>query len=102
MRKMRTLLAAAAAIAGLFVLPASAQAVPPQAETVEFDLPGSNDVGDEGFCPFPVQVGAGTKQASPAPEGPAVQHFTGFVSVTVTNAETGESLTFNASGPQTV
>jgi hypothetical protein len=102
MRKTRTLLAAAAAISGLFALPGPAQAVPPQAEPVEFSLPGSDDVGGEGYCPFPVDVKGVSNQASPDPNGPAVQHFTGFVSVTVTNAETGKSLTFNASGPQTV
>jgi poly(3-hydroxybutyrate) depolymerase len=67
MKKTRTLLAAAAAIAGLVALPGAAQAAPPQAQTFTIDLPGTNDpdVGDNGFCPFPVQIVAVTNQLTP-------------------------------------
>ena len=102
MKKTRTLLAAAAAIAGLVALPGAAQAAPPQAQTFTIDLPGTNEplVGDNGFCPFPVQIVAVTNQLTPHDK--PVNNLTGFGSATVTNTLTGETLTFNISGPGTV
>ena len=102
MKKTRTLLAAAAAIAGLVALPGAAQAAPPQAQTFTIDLPGTNEpgVGDNGFCPFPVQIVAVTNQLTPHDK--PVNNLTGFGSATVTNTVTGETLKFNISGPGTV
>ena len=59
MKKTRTLLAAAAAVAGRTVAFAGpAQAVPPQAVAFEVDLPGTSDpdVGDVSYCSFPVHI----------------------------------------------
>jgi hypothetical protein len=102
MKKTRTLLAAAAAIAGLVALPGAAQAAPPQAQTFTIDLPGTDEpgVGDNGFCPFPVQIVAVTNQLTPHDK--PVNNLTGFGSATVTNTVTGETLKFNISGPGTV
>ena len=102
MKKTRTLLAAAAAIAGLVALPGAAQAAPPQAQTFTIDLPGTNEpgVGDNGFCPFPVQIVAVTNQLTPHDK--PVNNLTGFGSATVRNTVTDETLKFNISGPGTV
>jgi hypothetical protein len=102
MKKTRALLVAAAAIAGLVALPGAAQAVPPQAQTFTIDLPGTNEpgVGDNGFCPFPVQIVAVTNQLTP--HNKPVNNLTGFGSATVTNTDTGTTLKFNISGPGTV
>ena len=102
MKKTRTLLAAAAANAGLVAMPGAAQAAPPQAQTFTIDLPGTDEpgVGDNGFCPFPVQIVAVTNQLTPHDK--PVNNLTGFGSATVTNTLTGETLTFNISGPGTV
>lgn len=97
MTKTRTLLAAAAATVGLVALADPAQALPPQPFDA-FTLPGTDDVGDEeGYCSFPVLVGGLSKSG---PKGPH-DRVTGFTSVTVTNMDTGKTLTFNASGPGT-
>jgi hypothetical protein len=98
MRKTRTLLAAAAAIAGLFALPAPAQAAPPQALTFTISLPGG---GADGVCPFPVDIVVTTNQLTFHADRP-MNALTGFGSATVTNTVTGETLKFNISGPGTV
>jgi hypothetical protein len=100
MKKTRTLLAAAAAIAGLVALPAAAHAAPPQAQTFTSPLEGTDTAGDNGFCPFPVVIVATTNQLTPHDK--PVNNLTGFGSATVTNTLTGEMLTFNISGPGTV
>jgi hypothetical protein len=102
MKKTRTLLAAAAAIAGLVALPGAAQAAPPRAQT--FTLPtllGSDAAGGAGVCPFPVDIVVTTNQLTFHADRP-MNALTGFGSATVTNADTGEMLTFNISGPGTV
>jgi hypothetical protein len=100
MKKTRTLLAAAAAIAGLVALPGTAQAAPPQAQTFTIPLEGTDTAGDNGFCAFPVVIVATTNQLTPHDK--PVNNLTGFGSATVTNTVTGETLTFNISGPGTV
>jgi hypothetical protein len=103
MKKTRTLLAAAAAIAGLVALAGPAEAVPPQARTEHVDLPAKT-LDTDGFCPFPVHIDIVTNQPiiNPPPAGPAVQHITGFASATVTNEVTHKTLKFNISGPGTI
>jgi hypothetical protein len=97
MKKTRTLLAAAAAIAGLVAFASPAQAAPPQPFEA-FTLPGTEDVGDlEGYCLFPVLVEGLSKSGPKGPHG----RVTGVTRVTVTNMDTGKRLTFNASGPGT-
>jgi hypothetical protein len=100
MKKTRTLLAAAAALAGLVALPGPAQAVPPQAVPFSFDLPGTNEpgVGNNGYCSFPVHIEGVSNQQ---PTGPH-NKVTGFGSATVTNTITGETLKFRISGPGTI
>jgi hypothetical protein len=106
MKKTRTLLAAAAAIAGLVALASPAQAVPPQAEPGEpFVLPGTDDEGDDGFCSFPVRIVQAAIKApveTPGPDGSTVVTFRGFGYATVTNVDTEKTLKFNISGPGSV
>jgi hypothetical protein len=97
MKKRHTLLAAAAAIAGLVALPGPAQAVPPQAVPFSFDLQGTNTAGRNGYCSFPVHI-EGVSNQKTNPHGKA----TGFGSATVTNLTTGKKLKFNISGPGTI
>jgi hypothetical protein len=105
MKKRRTLLAVAAAIAGFVALAGPAQALPPKAVPFSFDLPGSAisveglpAAGDNGYCPFPVRIDGVSNQK---PTGPH-NKVTGFGSATVTNLVTNETLSFNASGPGTI
>jgi hypothetical protein len=98
MRKTRRLLAAAAAIAGLVALPGPAQAVPPQAVPFRLPLAGTDAVGRDGVCRFPVVIDFLTNQLTPRPHN----RFTGYLSATVTRVDTGKTLTFNASGPGTL
>jgi hypothetical protein len=72
-----------------------AQAVPPQAASGSFDLLGTDTEGSNGYCSFPVTVDFVNNQLTPRPQN----RLTGFISVTVTNTDTGKSLKFNASGP---
>jgi hypothetical protein len=106
MNKTRTLLAAAATIAGLVALASPAQAVPPQAEPGEpFTLPGTDTAGASGFCEFPVEiVQAAIKPPveTELPDGSTLVTFRGFGSATVTNLTTGKTLKFNISGPGSV
>jgi hypothetical protein len=95
MKKTRTLLAAAAAIAGLAAFAGPAQAAPPQPFD-PFILQANDDLGG-GYCSFPVLVGGFSKSGFKGPH----DRVTGFTSVTVTNMDTEKKLTFNASGPGT-
>jgi hypothetical protein len=97
MKKTRTLLAAAAAIAGVVAFAGPAQAVPPQAVPFSFDLPGTNTEPLDGYCAFPVHI-EGVSNQKTNPHGKA----TGFGSATVTNLTTGKTLKFNISGPGTI
>ena len=100
MKRTRTLLAAAAAIAGLVAFAGPAQAVPPQAEPSDpFVLLGTDTKGLDGYCDFPVEV---VFISNPGPvHKPRGNASTGFISATVTNQTTGKTLTFNISGPGT-
>jgi hypothetical protein len=113
MKKTRTLLAAAAAIAGLFAFAGPAQAAPPQAQPFTMPLPGTITSVPElpaagladGYCSFPVLVEAVTNQHAKdttGPTGPTATHFAGFGSATVTRLDTGKTLKFNISGPGTL
>ena len=103
MKKTRTLLAAAAAIAGLVAFAGPAQAVPPKAIPFVFDLPGTGFLvrgclrRTDGYCAFPVHI-EGVSNQKTNPHGKA----TGFGSATVTNLATGKTLKFNISGPGTI
>lgn len=104
MKKTRTLLAAAAAIAGLVALASPAQAVPPQAQHTLIALDGTNTAGKNGYCAFPVDIDYLSNQKgkdTSGPPGSTATHFTGFASATVTNRDTGKTVKFNVSGPGT-
>jgi hypothetical protein len=127
MKKSRTLLAAVAAVAGLVAFAAPAQAAPPQATPQDpVYLAGQTDdyigplpldpsppepnvdlkaVGDDGYCDFPVKVVQAAIKApvtTELPDGSTVVTFRGFGSATVTNMNSGKTLTFNISGPGSV
>lgn len=69
------------------------------AAATPFDLPA-------GYCAFPVHltfpVDREYMTASSLPDGSTVQKFTGAFTVSATNAATGKSVAFNASGPGTL
>src|SRR6476659_10995703 len=94
MKKTRTLLAAAAAIAGLVALPGAAEAVPPNAVLQTQPLIGTDTAGENGYCAFPVNIDYLSNQVGrerPAPTGSTATHYTGFASATVTNVATGKT-----------
>ena len=103
MKKTRTLLAAAAAIAGLVALTGPAQAAPPidmRPQPLTQPLEGTDTAGNNGYCPFPVFIEGINNQLFH--EGSNGNQFTGFISVNVTNVDTGKTQKFNISGPGTV
>jgi hypothetical protein len=106
MKKTRTLLAGVAAIAGLFALAGPAHAVPPQATPGEpFTLPGTETVGNDGYCKFPVEIVQAAIKApvvTNLPDGSTLVTFTGFGYATAKNLDTGKTLRFNISGPGSV
>ena len=67
------------------------------------DLPGTDTVGDDGFCDFAVTVTYVSNQKSKestGPDGSIQAHFTGYAQATVTSAS--RSLDYTISGPGTV
>ena len=98
MKRTRTLLAAAAAIAGLVAFAGPAQAVPPQAQTFTIDLPGTNEPGVGETASARSRCKSWRSPISSPPMTP-VNNLTGFGSATVTNTVTGKTLKFNISGP---
>jgi hypothetical protein len=106
MKKTRMLLAAATAIAGLVAFAGPAHAVPPQATPAPpFTLPGTDTAGEDGYCPFAVEiVQAAIKPPveTDLPDGSTLLTFTGFGYATAKNVDTGKTLRFNISGPGSV
>jgi hypothetical protein len=106
MKTTHTSLVIAAAAAGLV-----AAAGPAQAERLPTDpnptihLAGTDDVGDAGYCPFPVTIKIFSNQQvvkeTTLPNGATAQRFTGHAEAIVTNDDTGKSITYNVSGPGT-
>jgi hypothetical protein len=68
-------------------------------------LPGTNDVGDAGYCPFSVTVQVFSDQNvtnTPLPNGGLEQRFTGHAKAIVTrDDDPRKSITYNISGPGT-
>ncbi len=105
---MRIALAAVAAAAGLLIMAGPAYADPPQAVVppgTPVDLPGTETAGNDGFCKFPVHIEFLSNQKvkeTTNPDGSTSQHFTGWSNATVTNKDTGKSITYKINGPGTV
>jgi hypothetical protein len=98
MKKSRTLLAAAAAVAGLVAFAGPAQAAPPENNFEQF-LPGTDTLGGDGYCQFPVQIEGINKEIGHDVGKPHNQ-ITGLFAVTVTGND--KTLKYNISGPGTV
>jgi len=98
MKKTRTLLAAAAAVAGLIAFAGPAQADQPPTTTTNYSL-AAND-----YCDFPVNIEYITKQqvrtTTDPDTGVITQVFRGQASAVVTGND--KTLTFHISGPGTV
>jgi hypothetical protein len=112
MKKMRMLVAAVAAVAGLVAFAGPAQADPPNAvpgTSFPDPLPASiNPNGSnnpDGFCPFPVHVDYLSNQiahrSTTNPDGSTSTRFTGWATAIVTNLTTKKALKFKVSGPGT-
>ena len=103
MKTTRTFVTIAATV-GLIVAGAPAQADPLPTEPQTIELPGTDDpkVGDNGFCPFAVTIEFFNGQQlteTTLPNGATEFRFTGHAEAIVTNDVTGESITYNVSGP---
>jgi hypothetical protein len=101
----RTSLVIAAAAAGLIAAAGPAQAGPLPMEPQTTPLPGTDTDGADGFCSFPVtvQVFNGQKVTpTTLPNGATEFRSTGHAKAIVTRDDTGESITYNISGPGTV
>lgn len=86
--------------AALLLCAAPASAAPPFTP-FSFPLPSSSpaDAGEDGFCAFPVLVEGVAEFRSVPPGDPGSTRFVGPGFATVTNTQTGESVSFNISGP---
>jgi hypothetical protein len=95
------------ACAALFLTASPVAAAPPGAAEVDFILPGTDDVGEDGYCAFPVRIVGFNNQrfittpSSPMPGDTVTTRFLGAAVVTAVNTESGESARFNVSGPGT-
>lgn len=105
MKTTRTSLVIVAAAAGLVAAAGPAQANPlPTKPNGTFVLPGTDTADDDGFCPFPVTIeifSAAKVTETPLPDGGAEFRSRGHAEAIVTNDATGESKTYNISGPGT-
>ncbi len=107
MKLSAKVVACGAACAALFLTAAPAAAAPPGAAPVDVTLPGTEQEGEDGYCPFPVQLVGFNNQrfittpTSPMPGETVTTRFVGAAVVTAVNTVTGESVRFNVSGPGT-
>src|SRR4051794_35575143 len=93
MRVSRLLVAVTAAALSAFALVGTAQAADP----VTFNLQGTDEFGDNGYCLFPVTIVYNSNQkARPGLNGTIT---TGHATATVINPNNGKQLTYNVSGP---
>jgi hypothetical protein len=105
MKITRMSLALVGALIAPIVVAGPAQAAPPQAESGSFTLEGTDTAPDDGYCPFTVEVDYVTNQnftETTNPDGSTTQRFSGYATATVTNTESGKSITYKVSGPGTV
>ncbi len=104
MKVTRTSLVIAATAAGLIAATGPAQADPLPTEPQTLHLPGTDTAGDNGYCPFPVTIEYFSNQQireRVLPDGSTEYRFNGHAKAIVTNDATGESITYNISGPGT-
>jgi hypothetical protein len=105
MKITRVLMAATAAVAGLVVSAGPALADPPPTVSQSFPLLGTDTEGENGYCPFRVDVDYVSKQKTRVtknPDGSETQRFTGPATATVTRFGTTNSITYKINGPGTV
>ena len=96
----RVLTVSSGVCAALLLSAAPASAAPPF-EGFSFTLESSSatDAADRGYCAFPVLLEGVQNVQSVPPGDPGSTRFVGAAFVTATNTETGESISFNVSGP---
>lgn len=96
----RVLTLSSGVCAALLLSAAPASAAPPFAK-FSFTLESSSptDAGDRGYCAFPVLLEGVQNVRSVPPRDPGSTRFVGAAFVTATNTQTGESISFNVSGP---
>ncbi|GAB3313707.1 hypothetical protein GCM10027451_27770 [Geodermatophilus aquaeductus] len=102
MRTTRTSLVIATAAVGLVAGAGPAQGDPLPTEPQTIQLPGTDTAGDDGYCPFAVTIDFFSNQQvteTPLPNGATEFRFTGHAEAIVINDKTGESITYNVSGP---
>lgn len=103
---MKRLLAVVTAVSALMIGgTARAAADPPQPIPGEspFVLPGTDTDGPNGYCPFTVlgtiPVNNEQGRLTTEPNGDVVQTYRGHLTVSLQNADTGKTVSYNASGP---
>lgn len=95
----RALTVSGGVCAALLLGAAPASAAPPFESFDPFTLESTADAGGDGFCDFPVLLEV-VADFHPVPPGdPDSTRFVGAGFVTATNTQTGESISFNISGP---
>ena len=86
----------------LLLSAAPASAAPPfESFRVELESSSLADAGDRGYCAFPVLIEGVQNVQSVPPGDPQSTRFVGAAFATATNTDTGESISFNVSGPYT-
>jgi hypothetical protein len=100
---VRRILVAIALMSGAALVgtvPAAATPAPPPSPPTL--LPGTSTAHGDGYCPFPVQVTTlrnnEHSQISTLPDGTVIQHVEGNVVLQLANLDTGQEVTYNASG----
>jgi hypothetical protein len=104
MKITRTSLVIAAAAVGLIATTGPAQADPLPMKPQVLHLPGTDTAGDDGYCPFAVTIKYFSNQQTTEtvlPDGSTAYRFTGHAKAIVINDATGESISYNISGPGT-
>lgn len=98
MQRPRVLGVLGLCILAVMVMAASASADPnPNSGRIPVEIPPDITVTD--VCPFPVAIHADINQEFSKEHQNGVTIITGRLVVTITNTETGESVTYNISGP---
>jgi hypothetical protein len=105
--KFRVVVGVALGLMGGAVVAAPARSDPPlPLPTGPVTLPGTDSIGADGFCAFPVRITYTRSTAhyreSTLPDETVVDKVEGSAFVTVTNEATGKSLDYNISGPGTL
>jgi hypothetical protein len=98
MRSSRILVLLALCALASMVMAAGASAAPnPNSGRVPVEIPSDQTV--TGVCPFPVAIHVDINKEFSKEHQNGVTIITGRLVVTITNTETGQSVTYNISGP---